>query len=57
MKTYTNKQEAQKVSEKINNEKGFNISFPTYVGGSIYSIYGLPSTGWYVCNKETKKYY
>jgi hypothetical protein len=53
MTTYTNKQEAQKVSETINSEKGFNISFSTYVGGSIYSIYGLPSAGWYVCNKET----
>ena len=57
MTTYTNKQEAQNESNKINKTTGFNISFVTFIGESLTSIYGVDKKGWYVCNNENKKYY
>ena len=56
MTTHRTKLEAQEKSENINRDKGFKISFPTYLGGSVCSMYGL-SIGWYVQNKESKLFY
>lgn len=57
MTTFTNKQDAQIESEKINTEKGFKISFVVFIGETLLSTYDLDKKGWYVQNKETNNFY
>ena len=57
MKTYTTKKLALEKSELINREKGYRISFVTYIGKTIANMYNLNSNGWYIQNKETKSFY
>jgi len=57
METYTTKKLALEKSELINREKGYRISFVTYIGKTIANMYNLNSNGWYIQNKETKSFY
>ena len=57
MTAYTTKELAQEKSELINRDKGYTISFVTYISKTIADMYSLNSNGWYIQNKETKSFY